>query len=295
MREKNKSIIVNIYPTKTKCKIIFFNQEKNRINIISEIDKKIFMDNRIFLDKLEKDRYIEEVSSCISNEMLKLGNCKSIFINLQEKDIIVKNIRVDPSIKRKDWIKAVNIEIKETNRVLNDYFIDYKLLTSNDEYTEIQTILFPKKYVSLFLEICDKIGIKDRSLHTNFDILEKLIKKLGVKKMYKDDIINFGEEFQLGVVEFRDEDLVITIFEKQKVKASYVIKKDEFTDEMATSIFADCFGIMGVGNSEIEDIELIKRLCKISGADFENDVEFTKNYKNVSLNEYFNIAGKRIN
>lgn len=296
MKNNKKYINLNIYPTKSKCRIIFFRQNQSSIEIISEIEKNIIMDNRVFLEKSVKDNYVNEISSCISNEILKLGKCKSVFINLQEEDIILKNIKIDPYIKKKDLIKAANIEIKEIcNRPLSDYYINYKLLSINEDYTEVQVILFPKKYVSLFSLICDRIDIEDRTLHTNFDILERLIKKMGVKIMDEKDFMDIDGELQAGIVEFRDDDLVITIFENQAVKSSYVIKKDEFTDEMAISIFSNCCGIIGIGNREIEDIKLIQRICEISEADFEKDVDFIKNNKSVSFKEYFNIAGKRIN
>ncbi|MFU2417880.1 hypothetical protein [Peptacetobacter sp. AB800] len=284
---RKEEVHLNIYPTKYSCKIIFFKQDKNKIEILSEVDKKISMDNRVFIEKGAREEYIDEISNYILNEELKYSKCKSIFINIQENDIILKNIKIDSDIKQKAIIKAVDIEIKEfCNNSINNYCIDYKKVYNDGVDTEVQVVLFPKKYIDLFSEICDRIGIEKRAMHTNFNLLERLIKKNGVKVM---------NSLEFGVVEFREKDLVISIFSDGVIKSSYVIKKDEFTQEIGESIFGNCESILTLGDKGIEDIKLVQEFSKIMDIDFENDIEYTKNYKRVSSKEYFNITAKRIN
>lgn len=284
---RKEEVHLNIYPTKYSCKIIFFKQDKNKIEILSEVDKKILMDNRVFIEKGAREEYIDEISNYILNEELKYSKCKSIFINIQENDIILKNIKIDSDIKQKAIIKAVDIEIKEfCNNSINNYCIDYKKVYNDGVDTEVQVVLFPKKYIDLFSEICDRIGIEKRAMHTNFNLLERLIKKNGVKVM---------NSLEFGVVEFREKDLVISIFSDGVIKSSYVIKKDEFTQEIGESIFGNCESILTLGDKGIEDIKLVQEFSKIMDIDFENDIEYTKNYKRVSSKEYFNITAKRIN
>lgn len=284
---RKEEVHLNIYPTKYSCKIIFFKQDKNKIEILSEVDKKISMDNRVFIEKGAREEYIDEISNYILNEELKYSKCKSIFINIQENDIILKNIKIDSDIKQKAIIKAVDIEIKEfCNNSISNYCIDYKKVYNDGVDTEVQVVLFPKKYIDLFSEICDRIGIEKRAMHTNFNLLEKLIKKNGVKVM---------NSLEFGVVEFREKDLVISIFSDGVIKSSYVIKKGEFTQEIGESIFGNCESILTLGDKGIEDIKLVQEFSKIMDIDFENDIEYTKNYKRVSSKEYFNITAKRIN
>ncbi|MEE0451030.1 hypothetical protein [Peptacetobacter sp.] len=284
---RKEEVHLNIYPTKYSCKIIFFKQDKNKIEILSEVDKKISMDNRVFIEKGAREEYIDEISNYILNEELKYSKCKSIFINIQENDIILKNIKIDSDIKQKAIIKAVDIEIKEfCNNSINNYCIDYKKVYNDGVDTEVQVVLFPKKYIDLFSEICDRIGIEKRAMHTNFNLLERLIKKNGVKVM---------NSLEFGVVEFREKDLVISIFSDGVIKSSYVIKKDEFTQEIGESIFGNCESILTLGDKGIEDIKLVQEFSKIMDINFENDIEYTKNYKRVSSKEYFNITAKRIN
>lgn len=284
---RKEEIHLNIYPTKYSCKIIFFKQDKNKIEILSEVDKKISMDNRVFIEKGAREEYIDEISNYILNEELKYSKCKSIFINIQENDIILKNIKIDSDIKQKAIIKAVDIEIKEfCNNSISNYCIDYKKVYNDGVDTEVQVVLFPKKYINLFSEICDRIGIEKRAMHTNFNLLEKLIKKNGVKVM---------NSLEFGVVEFREKDLVISIFSDGVIKSSYVIKKGEFTQEIGESIFGNCESILTLGDKGIEDIKLVQEFSKIMDIDFGNDIEYTKNYKRVSSKEYFNITAKRIN
>ena len=233
---RKEEVHLNIYPTKYSCKIIFFKQDKNKIEILSEVDKKISMDNRVFIEKGAREEYIDEISNYILNEELKYSKCKSIFINIQENDIILKNIKIDSDIKQKAIIKAVDIEIKEfCNNSINNYCIDYKKVYNDGVDTEVQVVLFPKKYIDLFSEICDRIGIEKRAMHTNFNLLERLIKKNGVKVM---------NSLEFGVVEFREKDLVISIFSDGVIKSSYVIKKSEFTQEIGESIFGNCESIL---------------------------------------------------
>lgn len=284
---RKEEVHLNIYPTKYSCKIIFFKQDKNKIEILSEVDKKISMDNRVFIEKGAREEYIDEISNYILNEELKYSKCKSIFINIQENDIILKNIKIDSDIKQKAIIKAVDIEIKEfCNNSISNYCIDYKKVYNDGVDTEVQVVLFPKKYIGLFSEICDRIGIEKRAMHTNFNLLEKLIKKNGVKVM---------NSLEFGVVEFREKDLVISIFLDGVIKSSYVIKKSEFTQEIGESIFGNCESILTLGDKGIEDIKLVQEFSKIMDIDFGNDIEYTKNYKRVSSKEYFNITAKRIN
>lgn len=284
---RKEEVHLNIYPTKYSCKIIFFKQDKNKIEILSEVDKKISMDNRVFIEKGAREEYIDEISNYILNEELKYSKCKSIFINIQENDIILKNIKIDSDIKQKAIIKAVDIEIKEfCNNSINNYCIDYKKVYNDGVDTEVQVVLFPKKYIDLFSEICDRIGIEKRAMHTNFNLLERLIKKNGVKVM---------NSLEFGVVEFREKDLVISIFSDGVIKSSYVIKKSEFTQEIGESIFGNCESILTLGDKGIEDIKLVQEFSKIMDIDFGNDIEYTKNYKRVSSKEYFNITAKRIN
>lgn len=284
---RKEEVHLNIYPTKYSCKIIFFKQDKNKIEILSEVDKKISMDNRVFIEKGAREEYIDEISNYILNEELKYSKCKSIFINIQENDIILKNIKIDSDIKQKAIIKAVDIEIKEfCNNSINNYCIDYKKMYNDGVDTEVQVVLFPKKYIDLFSEICDRIGIEKRAMHTNFNLLERLIKKNGVKVM---------NSLEFGVVEFREKDLVISIFSDGVIKSSYVIKKSEFTQEIGESIFGNCESILTLGDKGIEDIKLVQEFSKIMDINFENDIEYTKNYKRVSSKEYFNITAKRIN
>lgn len=284
---RKEEVHLNIYPTKYSCKIIFFKQDKNKIEILSEVDKKISMDNRVFIEKGAREEYIDEISNYILNEELKYSKCKSIFINIQENDIILKNIKIDSDIKQKAIIKAVDIEIKEfCNNSISNYCIDYKKVYNDGVDTEVQVVLFPKKYIDLFSEICDRIGIEKRAMHTNFNLLEKLIKKNGAKVM---------NSLEFGVVEFREKDLVISIFSDGVIKSSYVIKKGEFTQEIGESIFGNCESILTLGDKGIEDIKLVQELSKIMDIDFGNDIEYTKNYKRVSSKEYFNITAKRIN
>ena len=293
---KNSEVKLNIYPTKANCRIIFFKKEGRKIEILSDIETKISLNNRIFIEKNLRDNYIKELSNIVINECLKYGKCKSVFVNLQESDIILKNINIDPAIKKKDIIKAANIEIQEyCNRTLKEYCIDYKIVYHGDEDTKVQVTLFPKRYVDLFSEVCDKIGIDNRAMHTNFNLLERVIKIIGGKIMKKIDysIINNGKE--LGIIEFRQNDLVISVYAEKRVKDSYVIKKEDFTDEIAESIFSNCIGIFCVGNTNADDIIIQQRLCNICEVDFEEDVEFVKDHEPVSAKEFFQIAGKEIN
>ena len=279
---------LNIYPTKYSCKIIFFKIDNNKIEILSEVDKKILMDNRVFIEKNAREDYINEIATYILNEKLKYKKCESIFINIQENDIILKNIKIDSDIKKKAIIKAVDIEIKEfCNSSINNYCIDYKKMYNDGVDTEVQVVLFPKKYIDLFSEICDRIGIEKRAMHTNFNLLERLL--------LKKNVMESMNNLEFGVVEFREKDLVISIFSNRMIKNSYVIKKDEFTQEIGESLFGKCESILVLGEKCIDDIKMVQTFSKIMEIGFENDIEYIRNYKRVSPKEYFNITAKIIN
>lgn len=59
---------------------------------------------------------------------------------------------------------------------LDKYKMNYKIINSDKDILLIQVTLIPKYIIELCNEISTYLNMKTKSLHVNFDILQKLIK-----------------------------------------------------------------------------------------------------------------------
>ena len=98
------------------------------------------------LNNEEKNTYIDEITKLtkeISNQRLK-----NIYFNIQNSEVIIRNIQNIKSRNKKEIIQLIKYEIGGYMPLnLQNYVIKYKENINTKGKGSVQGILFPKKYV----------------------------------------------------------------------------------------------------------------------------------------------------
>ena len=153
------------------------------------------------ISEKDSDVYINEIVKIIKeNIKTKL---KNIYFNIQNDEIIIRNIK-NIEVKRKaDIIPLIKHEINQYIPLdLQKYIVKYKKITDSKDEKLIQAILFPKKFVHICKKISENLKIRNKYLHINFDILQKIIYL---------KLINFTNKDNKKVIliENRKEDMIL--------------------------------------------------------------------------------------
>lgn len=145
---------------------------------------------------------------------------KNVYFNIQNDEIIIRNIPNINSKRQKEIIQLIKYEIGAHMPLdLQNYVIKYKKIINTKGNGSIQGILFPKKYVDICKSISEKLKIKKKYLYINFDILQKLI------DMKVIDLLQGGYE-KITIIENRKKDMVLNTVSNKKIIESYVVDKD---------------------------------------------------------------------
>ena len=144
---------------------------------------------------------------------------KNIYFNIQNDEIIIRNIQNINSKRQKEIIQLIKYEIGDPIYLdLQNYVIKYKKIINTKGKGSIQGILFPKKYVDICKSISEKLKIKKKYLYINFDILQKLI------DMKIIDLLQDGYK-KITIIENRKRDMVLNTVCNKKIIESYVVDK----------------------------------------------------------------------
>lgn len=169
------------------------------------------------LDNEENDTYIDGVTQIIRNNIDK--KLKNIYFNIQNDEIIIRNIKNIKSIREKEITQLIKCEISDYMPIdLQKYVIKYKKIINTKKNKSIQGILFPKKYVSICKSISEKLKIKKQYLYINFDILQKLI-DLKVIDLSKSD------DDKVTIIENRDNIMILNTVLNKNIIESHVVDK----------------------------------------------------------------------
>lgn len=162
--------------------------------------------------------YIDELTKIISN--IKCNKIKNIYFNLQNSEIIIRNLQNIKINKKQEIVKLIKYEIGDHMDLnLQNYIIKYKKIINNNIESSIQGILFPKKYVDICNSISKNIKIKNKHLYINFDILQKLI---DLKFIELSQIKNT----KITIIENRENDIIINSIINKTIIDSYCIDKN---------------------------------------------------------------------
>lgn len=176
---------------------------------------------------------------------------KNIYFNIQNDEIIIRNISNINSKRQKEIIQLIKYEIGDHISLdLQNYVIKYKKIINTKGKGSIQGILFPKKYVDICKSISEKLNIKKKHLYINFDILQKLI-DMKVISLLKSDYE------KITIIENRKKDMVLNTVCNKKIIESYVV--DKSNSQCSINQFScDNTYYYGINDEFIESLQIQK-------------------------------------
>lgn len=202
------------------------------------------------LNNEEKNTYIDEITKLtkeISNQRLK-----NIYFNIQNSEVIIRNIQNIKSRNKKEIIQLIKYEIGGYMPLnLQNYVIKYKENINTKGKGSVQGILFPKKYVDICKSISENLKIKKKYLYINFDILQKLIDLRVI------DLSNSNDD-KVTIIENRGQDMILnTVFDK-KIIESYVVEKNNTQYSINKSSYDKNTYYYGISDGFINSLEIKK-------------------------------------
>ena len=133
---------------------------------------------------------------------------------------------------------------------LQKYIVKYKKVTDSKDQKLTQAILFPKKFVHICKKISENLKIRNKYLHINFDILQKIIDQ---------NLINFTSEDNKKVIliENRKEDMILNEIYENKIMESFIISKAN-DNNLVNNICNESTYYFGIDDDYIKNLNVRK-------------------------------------
>lgn len=279
--------ILNLEINDDYIRIVFLRKSHKKIFIDKSVTKEINFNIKNDSNEITRIRYIEDVVRLVKEEIRKTKiSYKNLYFNIQIQDIVIRNIEVLDTKKKRDILNMIEFEITQYIPInINNYSIKYKVINSSHDKLNIQVILFPKIIIQLIKSISKNLNLNPKSININFDILQKLINL--------DLIENFLEE---GIfIECKKNQCIINITRDKKIEETYLLSKEIKSYESVKKLLSSfkCIYYYGIENYFIEeyfkdtDIEInpLKLKDKVK---VENN--FDRNLENSSINYISSIG-----
>lgn len=281
--------ILNLEINDDYIRIVFLRKNHKKIFIDKSITKEINFNIKNDSKDVIKVRYIEDVVRFVKEEIGKLKiSYKNLYFNIQTQDIVIRNIEILDTKKKRDILNMIEFEITQYIPInINDYSIRYKVINSSHDKLNIQVILFPKIIIQLIKSISTNLNLNPKAININFDILQKLINL--------DLIDNFLEE---GVfIECKKNQFIINITRGKKIEETYLLSKEIKSYESVKKLLSSFKYVYyyGIENNFIEKyFEDTDRYIEINPLKLKDKVKiennFDRNLENSSINYISNIG-----
>ncbi|PPV19228.1 pilus assembly protein PilM [Clostridioides difficile] len=239
--------ILNLEINDDYIRLAFLRKGHKKVFIDKSIIKEINFDIKNDSNSIEKIKYIEDVVRFVKEEIGKSKILyKNLYFNIQIQDIVIRNVEVLNTKKKRDILSMIEFEITQYIPInINNYSIKYKVINSKNDKLNIQVILFPKSIIQLIKNISENLNMNPKTININFDILQKLI-NLNL-------IENFSEE---GVfIECKKSQLIINITKDKKIRETYLLSKEGKSYEFIKRLLRDFKYVYyyGIENCFIEE------------------------------------------
>ena len=131
--------ILNLEINDDYIRLIFLRKSHKKVFIDKSIIKEINFDIKNDSNSIEKIKYIEDVVRFVKEEIGKSKILyKNLYFNIQIQDIVIRNVEVLNTKKKRDILSMIEFEITQYIPInINNYSIKYK---GNS---------FPKEYYSI--------------------------------------------------------------------------------------------------------------------------------------------------
>ena len=249
--------------------IILINKRRNQYYI----DEKLRYEMGTYdLINEKNNTYIDEITKLIKSKVnLKL---KHIYFNIQNEEIIIRNIENIRIKKTKEIVRLIKSEICDYILLdLENYVIKYKKIINTKGKADIQGILFPRKYVDMCNKISENLKIRKRYLYINFDILQKLLDLKLINVCKKD-------ENKAIIIQNRKEDIILNTVINNNVMESYIVNKFNnkcLINDLSESKNTYYFGISDDFTKEMQ-IEKLDVKNKLKIKENEGIIDMTLDY-----------------
>lgn len=276
--------LLNIEINEDYIRITTLKKFKNNISICESIH--IDLDFKLQgKDKVCINDYSNKIAQSIKYELGKLKKSyKNVNFNIQNEDIITRNIDVLNIRKKKDIIKMIEFEIAQYMPIdVNEYLIKYKIIDSNKETIKVQVILFPKYLIKIFKEVSKKLNLKPKEININFDILQKFI-SLGLIDNFETDGI---------FIECKQRKFIINIVKDKQIYDSHILSRTVQSYESIHSSIEKSTNIYCYGYEDPFIYEYLKEDFNLQCLELKNDIRIIENEKEIRKDsiKYINSIG----
>ncbi|HBZ0190884.1 TPA: pilus assembly protein PilM, partial [Clostridioides difficile] len=137
--------ILNLEINDDYIRLVFLRKSHKKVFIDKSIIKEINFDIKNDSNSIEKIKYIEDVVRFVKEEIGKSKILyKNLYFNIQIQDIVIRNVEVLNTKKKRDILSMIEFEITQYIPInINNYSIKYKVINSKNDKLNIQVILFP--------------------------------------------------------------------------------------------------------------------------------------------------------
>ncbi|MBZ0982800.1 pilus assembly protein PilM, partial [Clostridioides difficile] len=121
--------ILNLEINDDYIRLVFLRKGHKKVFIDKSIIKEINFDIKNDSNSIEKIKYIEDVVRFVKEEIGKSKILyKNLYFNIQIQDIVIRNVEVLNTKKKRDILSMIEFEITQYIPInINDYSIKYKV------------------------------------------------------------------------------------------------------------------------------------------------------------------------
>lgn len=199
-------------------RVVFLRKNYKKIFIDKSIIKEVSFNIKNDIDEIEKTRYVENVVKLVKDEINNIKKSyKNLHFNIQTQDIVIRNIEILNTKKKRDILNMIEFEITQYIPInINNYSIKYKIINSSKDKLNIQVILFPKNIINIIKIISESLNMNPKAININFDILQKLISLNLVDNFIEDGVF----------IECKKNQFIINITKNKKIEETYLLSKE---------------------------------------------------------------------
>ncbi|EGT3825979.1 pilus assembly protein PilM, partial [Clostridioides difficile] len=120
--------ILNLEINDDYIRLVFLRKGHKKVFIDKSIIKEINFDIKNDSNSIEKIKYIEDVVRFVKEEIGKSKILyKNLYFNIQIQDIVIRNVEVLNTKKKRDILSMIEFEITQYIPInINNYSIKYK-------------------------------------------------------------------------------------------------------------------------------------------------------------------------
>ncbi|HBH2820418.1 TPA: pilus assembly protein PilM, partial [Clostridioides difficile] len=132
--------ILNLEINDDYIRLVFLRKSHKKVFIDKSIIKEINFNIKNDSNSIEKIKYIEDVVRFVKEEIDKSKiSYKNLYFNIQIQDIVIRNVEVLDTKKKRDILSMIEFEITQYIPInISNYSIKYKVINSINDKLNIQ-------------------------------------------------------------------------------------------------------------------------------------------------------------